>query len=492
MSTGPAARPAEPTGLMSGAVAFWGDFIAAITNVAPSTAIALTLGAIVSYVGLAGPSVMLLVGIAMLCIAIAYDRLNFWAPSAAAQAHWVARSIRPVIGLALGIMIMIESTVSNIANSTLFGPYLLGIVLPDQANNSLLQFITSAVAVALVLLIAIAGIRAAIRFQTYIVWVEYAIILAFALILLQAELSGHPGSQVPSLTWLLPTTAPDWQSYVIAISLAVFAFGGWESAVYLAEEQKDAHHHPGRAGILAAAFCTIWFVFMFMVIEGIAPKQALVDHSANVIAYAASVVMPSPWPDIVSLAVLSSVVAVVQSQLQVFSRMGYGLSREGLLPRQLSFLSGSRTPWVGLTVAAIVPVLALAIYLANATAAQVLNQVSQTAGILYLMMYVVAGIACMWYFRRTLARGGGHLFYAGILPAIGVIILLVALAAAIPNTAAGVLIPAAIFVLIGIPIAYWIRSATHSPFFDQQPVVANPDDWRATFVAEGEVDEPPD
>ncbi len=483
MSSGQATRHDEPAGLMSGAVAFWGDFIAAITNVAPSTAIALTLGAIVSFVGLSSPSVMLLVGIAMLCIAIAYDRLNFWAPSAAAQAVWVARAIRPVIGVGLGIMIMIESVVSNIANSTLFGPYFLGIVSPDQASNGGLQFLVSAVAMVIVLAIAIAGIRAAIRFQTYVVWVEYAIILSFALILLQAELSGHPGSQVPSLAWLLPNQAPDWQSFVTAVAIAVFAFGGWESAVYLAEEQQDAHRHPGRAGILAAAFCTVWFVFLFMVIEAIAPTKDLVAHQANVIAYAASVVMPAPWPDIVSLAVLSSVVAVVQSQLQVFSRLGFGLAREGLLPKKLSELSGSRTPWVGLIVAAVIPVVMLGVYLANQSAAQVLTLVSGTAGILYLAMYVVAALACMWYFRRTLSQGGSHLFYAGILPAIGVVILLVALGAAIPTTPVGTLIPAIIFVFAGIPIAYWIKAATHSPFFDQKPSVAAASDWGPGAVA---------
>jgi amino acid transporter len=473
----------EPTTLMSGAVALWGDFVAALTNVAPSCAIALTLGAIVSYVGLAGPSVMLMVGIAMLCIAIAYDRLNFWAPSAAAQAHWVARAIRPIIGLGLGIMIMIESVVSNIANTTLFGPYLLGIIMPDQAGNGLFQFIVSALMTVVVLVIAIAGVKAAIRFQSYILWVEYAIMLGFGIILLQAELSGHPGSQVPSLAWLLPTEAPDAGSFVTAIALAVFAFGGWENAVYLAEEQKDAKRHPGRAGILTVIVCTVWFCFMFMVIQGIAPKEELVAHSANVVAFAAQQVMPSPWHEIVSLAVLSSVLAVVQSQFQVFSRMGFGLARDGLLPKALARLSQSRTPWIGLIVAAIFPVVLLGVYLANSSAAQVLSYVSGTAGILYLVMYVVAAIACMWYFRRTLSRGGRHLFYAGILPAIGVIILLVALVAAIPITNPATLIPAAIFVFVGIPIAYWVKSTTHNKFFDQKPTVASPDDWGPGAVA---------
>lgn len=474
----------HPTGLVSGAVGLGGDFIAAITNVAPSTAVALTLGGIVSFAGLAGPSVMLLVGIAMLCIAIAYDRLNFWAPSAGAQAIWVAKAIRPVIGLALGLVILIESVVSNIANSTLFGPYLLGIVWPDQANNAFLQFIVSTLAIVLVFAIAVAGIKAAIRFQTYIVWVEYAIILVFAVLLLHAELAGQAGSQVPKLSWLLPSTAPSLTDYVTAVALAVFAFGGWESAVYLAEEQHDARRHPGRAGILTVVVCTVWFVFLFMVIQGIAPQQALVGHSANVIAYAASLVLAKPWDSLVSLAVLSSVIAVVQSQLQVFSRVGFGLSREGLVWRGLGRLSQTRVPWIGLVVAAVIPIVTLGIYLANTSAAQVLVYVGGTAGFLYMTMYVVAAAACIWYFRRTLSRGISHLFFAGILPLLGIAILLVAAVAAIPTTPVGTLVPTAIFILGALVVAWIIGVWTKAPFFSLKPSVANPGEWTPGFFAE--------
>lgn len=478
----------SPGGLEPGAVSLWGDFVAALTNVAPSTAVALTLGAIVSTTGFAGPSVMLLVGIAMISIAIAYDRLNFWAPSAAAQAVWVAKSVRPIIGLALGLVVMIETIISNIANSTLFGPYLLGIVLPDQAGNGLLQFLVSAIAILLVLAIAIAGLRSAIRFQTYVVWVEYAIILIFAFLLLAAEFGGQAGTQVPSLSWLLPSTAPGLGSYLTAVALAVFAFGGWESAVYLAEEQKDARRHPGRAGILTAVFTTIWFIFLFMVIQGIAPAEDLVSHSANVIAFAASRVLAPPWDAIVSLAVLSSVVAVVQSQLQVFSRMGFGLSREQLLPKAFMTLSKARVPVIGLVVAAVIPMFALGLYLANSSAATVLTLVGGTAGILYIVMYVVPAAACVWYFRRTIATGLSHLLFAGILPIVGISVLLVALAASIPTTPIGTLVPAAVFVFGSIALAYLIRAVRHAPFFDLQPVVADPSDWGPGAIANDEVD----
>lgn len=462
----------EPTELQRGAVALWGDIVAAVTNVAPSSAIALTLGAIIGVAGHSGPFISIVVGAAMLCIAIAYHHLNIWQPSAAAQAMWVARTVRPVLGLAVGLMVMVESTISNIANIVVFGPYLLGVVYPSQASNPILQWLVSAVATIAVAAIAIAGVKAAIRFQIYLVWLEYAIILLFAGALLYAEITGQSGSQLPSLAWLLPTSAPNLGGLVGGIVIAVFMFGGWESAVYLAEEQHEAHRDPGRAGIISVIFCTIWFVFMISVIQAIAPADVLVKNSANVIAYAAGLVLPGPLAAVVSIAVLLSVVGVTQAQFQVFSRVGFGLAREGLLPKALTRLTQAQTPWVGLAVASVVPIVLLIVYLANGTVAQALNLVTATAGILYIALYVAGAAACTWYYRRILARSVGSLLYAGILPTVGVLVLLFALVASIPSTPLGTLIPAVVFLLIGLPVAWWVRRATRAAFFAIKPVVA--------------------
>ena len=463
-----ASSSAQAAGLRGGAVGLWGDIIAAITNVAPSTGVATTLGAILAVAGHATPFIVLVAGISMLCIAVAYDRMNLWQPSAAAQAMWVARAIRPVIGLALGLTIMIESVISNVGNATLFGPYFLGLVFPSQASNGFLQAVISTFFVALVTVIAILGIRAAIRFQTYIIWVEFAIMFAFLVFLVHAEYTGMSGSQNWSLSWFLPSAGGSFGGILGGFVIAVFMLGGWETAVYLAEEQEEAHLDPGRAGIITVIFTTIWSLLLVMGVQAIAPVSNLVSHSANVVAYAAGLVMPDWLSFLVSLAVLSSVIGVVQAQLQVFSRIGYRLSLEGLLPKWLARLSVAQTPWIGITIAAVLPVILLIVYLSNGTAASSLALVTGSAGILYIAMYVAGGLACTWYYRRVLFKTASRLFYAGILPIVGVGILLGALVAGIPSIPRGTLIPAAIFVLIGIPIAWLVRIRTHAAFFDRK------------------------
>jgi amino acid transporter len=308
----------RPRHLASGAVSLFGDFIAAITNVAPSASVALSLGAIIAVAGFSSPFIALVGGLTMLCIAVAYYYLNNWQPNAAAQALWLARIVSPVVGLSLGLFIIAETIVSNMGNITLLGPYLLGIIWPSQANNVVLQWLISAAVMTLIVYIAIAGVRRAIRFQQIVVWLEYAVILAFLIGLLYAEFSGQPGTTHPQLSWLLPGTAPSFTGLVDGLVIGVTLFGGWEAAVYLAEEATDTKRNPGRAGIISIVFCTVWYIVLIMAIQAIAPMHDLVSHSANIIAYSAGVIWPQPWSTIVSLAVLSSVIAVTQSQLQNF------------------------------------------------------------------------------------------------------------------------------------------------------------------------------
>jgi amino acid transporter len=473
--SGKVEMPAHRPRLREDSVGLWGDFVAAVTNVAPSAAIALTLGSIIAVSGLATPLLVVVVGLAMLCIAFAYHHLNLWQPSPGAQVLWIARAVMPLLGFAAGILLILESSVSNIANISLMGPYLLGIFSSDAAANPVLDYITSLVVMVIVCGIAIAGIRAAIRFQTYILWIEYAIMLIFALIVYAADFSGSSGASAPSLSWFSPTASPTGLSGIVSgIVITVFMFGGWEAAVYLGEEQKQAHRDPGRSAIFCVIFCTVWFTFLIWGVQGVASSKDLVDHSSNILAFAASKVIPHPWDAIVSLAVLASLIAVVQAQLNAWSRVAFAMGRDGTLPRAFARIGQAQTPWFGLVFAAAIPMVLLIFYLANSAVAQVLAAVTATAGYLYAVLYIVVALACIWYYRRTLGTSGSQLLYAGILPAIGALFLIYCVISGLISAPSNILIPTIIFILIGIPAAFVARAVAKSDFWHVKPIAAEP------------------
>ena len=303
-------------------------------------------------------------------------------------------------------------------------------------------------------------------------WAEYAIMVVFVIALFVAEFTGHPGSTHPQLSWLLPTKSPSFHGFVDGAVLGVFMYGGWEASVYLAEEGTDVRRNPGRAGIIAVVFCTVWLVLMSLAIQAIAPASALVAHSGNIIAFSADQIWGKPWSTLVSLAVLSSVVAVTQSQLQNFSRMSFGLARDRLLPQWLGRLSRHRTPAYALTFAAIVPVVALIIYLSNASAATTIGLISGTAGLLYIVIYVAGAVACIWYYRRTLTSGARQFILAGVLPFVGGAVLVYLAIAAIPTIPHGTLYPFIVMFVLIFPAAWLIKALTKAPFFDLPPLVA--------------------
>jgi amino acid transporter len=167
---------------------------------------------------------------------------------------------------------------------------------------------------------------------------------------------------------------------------------------------------------------------------------------------------------------------VTQSQLQNFSRMGYGLSRDGLLPQWIGRLSKHRTPAIALTLSAIVPVVALIAYLTSTSAGTAIALVSGTAGLLYIVIYVAGAVACIWYYRRTLTSSTRQFFFAGVLPSVGGALLVYAAVSAIPTTPNGTLYPFVIMFVLAFPAAWLVKALTRAPFFDL-PVMAAGGPW---------------
>src|SRR5579859_2800985 len=178
-------------GLRERSVGLRGDWIASITNVAPTAATTLTMAALIGASGLASPLALLVAGAAMLCCAVAYHRLNSWQASADAPVHWVARGLSPIVGFAVGILILMTALTSNIGNITLIGSTVLSLIAPSQASNKPLTWVVATIVCLLVVAIAVVGVKMTIRFQGWVILGEYLIIGVLAIWGLVHELSSH-------------------------------------------------------------------------------------------------------------------------------------------------------------------------------------------------------------------------------------------------------------------------------------------------------------
>ncbi|MBV9383552.1 MAG: APC family permease [Streptosporangiaceae bacterium] len=454
-------------GLRAKSVGLRGDWIASITNVAPTAATTLTMAALIGASGLGSPLALLIAGAAMLCCAVAYHRLNSWQASAAAPVQWVARGLSPIIGFAVGILILMTALTSNIGNITLIGSTVLSLIAPSQASNKPLTWLVATVICLLVVAIAVVGVKVTIRFEGWVVAVEYLIIGVLAVWGLVHELTSHaPGVTRPSWSWFTTSHAPGGSTGLIAgVVIATFLLGGWDSPIYLGDEQRR-QRDPGRSVLISITFCTLWVVFLFVCLQGLAPAPAISNNASNVLPFLAGRLGPKAFGDLVALAVIASFATTIQSQIVDGSRIMFGMARDRTVPRGLSFVNSRfRTPVTGLVVMGVIPIAALVLYLASSSLQKTIVYIDSTGGLLFAGYYVVISLYSIWYYRSVLLRDSREILLGLLLPLIGAATLVYVIIKSLPSTPVPVRIIALVLFLVGIPLAFLSRAVTRAQFF---------------------------
>jgi amino acid transporter len=474
----PASSDTPPIGLAEKSVGLRGDWIASITNVAPTAATTLTMAALIAASGLGSPLALLVAGAAMLCCSVAYHRLNKWQASADAPVAWIARGLSPVIGFAVGILILMTALTSNIGNITLIGSTVLSLIAPGQTNNKPLTWVVATVVCLLVVAIAVVGVRVTIRFEGWVVLCEYLIIGTLAIWGLTKELSSHAaGITHPSWSWFTTSHAPGGSTGLIAgVVIATFLLGGWDSPIYLGDEQQRSRD-PGRSVMISITFCTIWVIFLFFCLQGLAPASQITANASNVLPFLAGKLSGKAFVDLVALAVIASFATTIQSQIVDGSRVMFGMSRDKTVPRRLGRVHHRfRTPVAGLVVMGVIPIVALILYLASSSLQKTIIYIDSTGGLLFASYYVVISLYSIWYYRSVLTRDVKEFTLGLLLPLIGAAVLVYVIIKSLPGTPTPVKILALVLFLVGIPLALLSKAVTRAPFFAVKPERYREDD----------------
>jgi len=461
MSTEPSSR-----GLAQRSVGLRGDWIASITNVAPTAATTLTMAALIGASGLASPLALLVAGAAMLCCAVAYHRLNSWQASASAPVEWVARGLSPIIGFAVGILVLMTALTSNIGNITLIGSTVLSLIAPGETNNKPLTWVVATVVCLLVVAIAVIGVKVTIRFEGWVILGEYMIIASLAAWGLVTELTSHAaGITHPSWSWFTTSHSPGGSTGLIAgVVIATFLLGGWDSPIYLGDEQQR-QRDPGRSVLISITFCTLWVVFLFICLQGLAPSSAISSNASNVLPFLAGRLGPKGFVDLVALAVIASFATTIQSQIVDGSRILFGMGRDRTVPKPFRRVSRFRTPVAGLIVMGVIPIIALILYLASNSLQKTIVYIDSTGGLLFAAYYVVISLYSIWYYRSVLFRDVREFVLGLLLPLVGAGTLVYVIVKSLKGTPGVVLILALVLFLVGIPLALLSKAITRAPFF---------------------------
>lgn len=194
------------------------------------------------------------------------------------------------------------------------------------------------------------------RFEFWFSMIKLATIVAFILIGAALLLGHRVPAQYSVHGGLLPN---GWLSPIIAMTIAVYSFGGMEMVAVTSGESRSAKE-ISRATWIAFLTLTAVYIGAITILLGVMPwNRAGVTESPFVSVFRMANIPRAP--SIMNFVVLTAALSGANASLYVGSRLLFSLSRTGWAPVRLGRLSRSGSPQAAVLASSFGIVIALAL-----------------------------------------------------------------------------------------------------------------------------------
>ena len=389
----------------------------AVSSVAPAYSLASTLAAVfvISGIGIFSPSVLILSFIPVLFIALSYFHLNRRNPNCGASYSWLSQVAHPTIGWINGWVQVWASVLFCTTAPLLAGGYTLQfmhsalhLVSAATITNTKDIAIVAALWLMFVTFICIYGIRWTTNAQWVMVIIEYICVLGFSIGGIIKVWIKHPVHSTGfSFAWFDPFHIHSFTALASGLALGVFFFWGWDTALNLNEESKDASRIPGRAGLMSMWILLFVFLLNFVAVQMLLGPTGINSHQGGGILFYFGQQLFGPWASYVMVfAVLSSTVATTQTTVLPAARITLSMARDGVFPRVFSSIHEKfKTPALGTAIVALLSLFGIMLTTFSTSSASVFNNLVLNIGVLVAFYYGITGLACAWAFRKTIGQG---------------------------------------------------------------------------------------
>ena len=387
----------------------------AVAGSAPAYSITASTAALAAAVGIAGPAAITMAFLPMVGITLAFSYLNRWRSEAGAGYSWIGRAINPSLGFLAGWALLSLSTIFNVVAALPAGEATLELLSPGTHHDPLSATIIGAIWFLGVLAVVTCGITATAKMQVVLTLLEVGAVAAvcgFAIIATRAA----PAAAF-SWSWFSPATFGSFETFSAGMLVAVFYFCGWDVSANLAEETANSESSSGHAGVAGVTVIFILFLLAQVSIQMALTPDQIQGNAANLLPALGNLTLGAPWTAVAVLAVMVSSVATIQTQLVQCSRLLFAMSRDKVIGPSMGRLHPRfQTPWLaGFAVAAV----SLPVFIASAMVPAVnelMSDLINAIGIQASFYYVLAALACVFYYRRVLFADWRTLIFAGALP----------------------------------------------------------------------------
>jgi APA family basic amino acid/polyamine antiporter len=190
------------------------------------------------------------------------------------------------------------------------------------------------------------GVRQGSRLQTAVTIAKLAAIAI--LLALAAAFGGHAVAQAPG-----PTPPIRASEFVLGVSAALFAFGGWHMVTYTAGETHEAAKTIPRALLIGVFIVTACYIGLNAAYLRILPIAKVVS-STRVAADAALALGGPRGAAVISALVILSAVGVLNGVILAGPRTYFAMAEEGLAFRSLGRVHPRfRTPYLAIVLQAV-------------------------------------------------------------------------------------------------------------------------------------------
>ena len=429
-----------------------------LAAVAPAYSLAVTLGYVVGAVGVQTPAAFLLGFVPILFTAFAFRDLNRAMPDCGGVFVWISRALGPFAGWFFGGWVpQVATFIATAALAQVATVYLLAAVgLEAIAENPVATVSIAVGLIALSAAIAVRGIQLAAWVQYALIALQVVAIGGFCWGAFSAMAAGTaPSTGEPvSLSWFNPFAVDDPAGLVAGVILCLFIYWGWDALISVNEETTHRSSTPGRAVIISTVILLVLYCGASVAALGFGGVDLITSDAAidDVLSVLGPLATGDLFGRVITLAIGLSALAALFTVAVSTPRTWLSMATYRALPAAVGRVHPvHRTPhvatfwWAGLSIATIV-VLTL-------VSSDFIGLAILAIGLMVAAYYAVTAIAAIVYFAPDLRRGPATLVVAGILPALGALLMIVAFVASAVDMARPEYVGESI---LGVGTVFWI------------------------------------
>ena len=443
----------------------------------------------------AGPGITLsymAAGLACGFAALCYAEFASMIPIAGSAYTYAYATLGEIVAWMIGWDLILEYAVGSMTVAIGWSGYMqrllagFGITIPVAIGAAPPAGIINLPAVIIVLLIMIllvVGIRESARFNAAMVGTKIVAVLFF----LAAGVM-----YVKPANWT-PYTPYGWPGIMAAAAVVFFAYIGFDAVSTTAEEAKNPQRDLPIGIIASLVICTILYLAVGAVLSGIVPVVQfrsvaaalpgipMVEQAESIkflnapVAYALAFIGQDWAAGLVSAGAVAGITSVLLVMLMSQPRIFFSMSRDRLLPPNVSKVHPKfGTPYITTIITCVVVAL-----VAGLTQIQVVGEMT-SIGTLFAFVVVCAAVLVLRA-RRPEAHRPFRVPFGPIFPVMGIVSCSYLMLSLPVLTWVRFLV----WLDIGMVI-YWLYGRTHSPLVDQKESAArSPMQSLANFISTG-------